>query len=92
VYPDVYEVCGKRHTDIDRLWKVDRSPFVYIISYSLMGRLTDEKQVILCAASQSAASMRCELDMGKSWNAIIHADYGRTQLEEENRWQITISL
>jgi len=53
VYPDAYDVCDKRHTDIGRLWsalalcrkvgkKVDRSPFVYIISYILMERLTDE--------------------------------------------------
>jgi hypothetical protein len=30
--------------------------------------------------------------MGKSRNAIIHADYWCAQIEEENRWQITISL
>ena len=39
-----------------------------------------------------APSMLYQLDMGKSWYATIHADYWRAQIEEENRWQIKISL
>jgi len=50
-------VCGKRHTDIGRLWstlalywrmlkEVDRFLFVYTISYVLMERLADQQQVM----------------------------------------------
>ena len=39
-----------------------------------------------------APSMLYQLDMGKSGYATIHADYWRAQIEEENRWQIKISL
>ena len=50
-------MCGKRHTDSGRLWsalalcwkmgkKVDRFPFVYIISYLLMEKRRDQQQVM----------------------------------------------
>ncbi len=39
-----------------------------------------------------APNMICQLDMGKSRNAIIYANYWRAQIEEENRWQRKISL
>ena len=35
--------------------------------------------------SWRAPSVLCQLDMGKSWNAIIHANYWCAQIEEENR-------
>ena len=42
--------------------------------------------------SWRAPSMICQLDMGNSRYATIHANYWRAQIEEENRWQRKISL
>ena len=46
----------------------------------------------LHGTARLSRNMLCQLDMGKSQNVIIHAAYWCAEIEEENIWQIKISL
>jgi hypothetical protein len=64
-----------------------RTKTVWAAGLSLYGSV-----IAVWPTSCRVPSMLCQLDMGRSRYATIHANYWCAQIEEENRWQITISF